>query len=127
MFFFLLSLHAEHALLPTLLIFTQNLHPPLSPCQNPHTRKHHHSAIPLPQVRYPIEDSLGDAISLGKISHLQAECVALAASAHLRRLPGRRGARAGFLCGDGTGVGKGREIASLILDQMARGKRRHVW
>ena len=64
-------------MLPTLLIFTQNLHPPLSPCQNPHTRKHHHSAIPLPQVRYPIEDSLGDAISLGKISHLQAECVAV--------------------------------------------------
>lgn len=67
---------------------------------------------------------------MGKISHLQAECVALAASKHLTRLPGGRhggGARAGFLCGDGTGVGKGREIAALILDQMARGKRRHVW
>lgn len=74
-----------------------------------------------------MNESLGDAISLGKISHLQAEAVALAASKHLNHLPGRKGARAGFLCGDGTGVGKGREIAALILDQMARGKRRHVW
>ena len=105
--------------------------------QNTHTQKKKTcSAIPLPPVRYPLEDTLGEAISLGKISHLQAECVALAASKHLTRLPGaagRRGggggvgARAGFLCGDGTGVGKGREIAALILDQMARGKRRHVW
>ncbi len=89
------------------------------------------SAIPLPQVRYPIEDSLGEFISLGKISHAQAEGVALCASKHLQRLPPRRddepGDRAGFMCGDGTGVGKGREISALILDQMARGRKRHVW
>ena len=109
-------------------LFTQHPTPGAPPPFHTHkTHTHLHSAIPLPPVRYPIEESLGDVISLGKISHLQAECVALAASAHLQRLPGRNGARRGFLCGDGTGVGKGREIAALILDQMARGKRRHVW
>lgn len=97
----------------------------------PRTTKNSTSAIPLPRVDYPLEDSLGDSIVLGKVSHLQAECVKLAASAQLQHLPGpadgTRGPRRGFLCGDGTGVGKGREIASLILDSMARGRKRHIW
>ena len=36
-----------------------------------------------------------------------------------------RGGR--FLLGDGTGVGKGRTIAALILDAWHRGERRHLW
>ena len=29
--------------------------------------------------------------------------------------------------GDGTGVGKGREIASLVLDNICQGRRRSIW
>ena len=36
-----------------------------------------------------------------------------------------RGGR--FLLGDGTGVGKGRTIAALILDAWHLGERRHLW
>ena len=34
---------------------------------------------------------------------------------------------AGFFIGDGAGVGKGRQIAGIILDNYARGRRRHIW
>lgn len=34
---------------------------------------------------------------------------------------------AGFFIGDGAGVGKGRQIAGIILDSYARGRRRAVW
>lgn len=36
-------------------------------------------------------------------------------------------AGAGFFIGDGAGVGKGRQIAGIILDNYARGRRRAVW
>jgi len=35
--------------------------------------------------------------------------------------------RKGFFIGDGTGVGKGREIAGIILDNWNRGRRRALW
>ena len=35
--------------------------------------------------------------------------------------------RRGFMIGDNTGVGKGREAAGVILDQWARGRRRVLW
>lgn len=34
---------------------------------------------------------------------------------------------AGFFIGDGAGVGKGRQIAGIILDNFARGRRKHIW
>ena len=60
----------------------------------------------------------------GLLSSPQLEAVALAAR-RFRQASG--GARSGFLLGDGTGCGKGRCIAALILDQWNQGKRRHVW
>src|SRR3546814_13090486 len=33
----------------------------------------------------------------------------------------------GYLLGDGTGAGKGRQVASVILDRWVRGERRHIW
>ena len=36
-------------------------------------------------------------------------------------------AGAGFFIGDGAGVGKGRQIAGIMLDNYARGRRRHLW
>lgn len=35
--------------------------------------------------------------------------------------------RTGFFLGDGTGAGKGRQVAAIILDQWLRGRRKHVW
>src|SRR3546814_17546601 len=35
--------------------------------------------------------------------------------------------RTGFFLGDGTGAGKGRQVAGIILDQWLRGNRRHLW
>merc|ERR1719377_342045 len=61
----------------------------------------------------------------GSLSSPQLESICLASRRFRRTLPG--GARCGFLLGDGTGCGKGRCIAALILDQWNRGARRHVW
>lgn len=36
-------------------------------------------------------------------------------------------AGAGFFLGDGAGVGKGRQIAGIIMDNYARGRRRAIW
>jgi hypothetical protein len=35
--------------------------------------------------------------------------------------------RQGYFLGDGTGAGKGRQVAGIIMDQWSRGRRRHVW
>ena len=35
--------------------------------------------------------------------------------------------RKGWMLGDGTGCGKGRQVAALILDQWLRGRRRALW
>ena len=61
----------------------------------------------------------------GKLSKLQLEGVAYACQKHCELLPD--GARAGFMIGDGAGVGKGRQIAGIILDNYSRGRRRHLW
>lgn len=37
------------------------------------------------------------------------------------------GATAGFFLGDGAGVGKGRQIAALILEQQRTGGKRALW
>jgi hypothetical protein len=39
----------------------------------------------------------------------------------------RRPYRRGFFIGDGTGVGKGREIGGIILDNLRQGRKKHVW
>lgn len=44
---------------------------------------------------------------------------------HNRMLP--TGERAGFFIGDGAGVGKGRTVAGLILENWRCGRKRHVW
>jgi hypothetical protein len=84
------------------------------------------AAVALPPTDFPIRDSIpAQVISDGKLSRLQLEAVLYACAAHQTRLADGR--RAGFFCGDGAGVGKGRTIAATILDSMARGRPTHLW
>ena len=56
----------------------------------------------------------------GKLSKLQLEGVSYACQKHCELLPD--GSRAGFMIGDGAGVGKGRQISGIILDNYSRGQ-----
>ena len=59
--------------------------------------------------------SLPDAAtSSGVLSRIQLEAVVYALQQNEKMLPS--GARAGFFIGDGTGVGKGRELAAIVWD-----------
>jgi hypothetical protein len=85
----------------------------------------------------------GGVIERGLLSAAQAETLIYTANAHARDLPGLfepedkgctlipsaegRAYRAGYFLGDGTGAGKGRQVASVILDRWVRGERRHIW
>ena len=59
------------------------------------------------------------------LSNLQLEGILYASQKHLTFH--KNGERAGFFLGDGTGVGKGRQMAAIILDNLARGRNKHVW
>ena len=61
----------------------------------------------------------------GQLSWAQYEAVQLAGARHAQILPG--GERRGFFIGDGTGLGKGREIGGIIIDNRNRGVRRALW
>ncbi len=101
-------------------------------------------APPAPTYRPRLPPALRDE---GRISDAQTETVIYAGEAHAAHLPGRfrLGAapheaalvpddaetgvafRRGFFLGDGTGCGKGRQIAAVIADNMSQGRVRAVW
>lgn len=84
------------------------------------------AAIDLPAATYPLWDALPrELIESGQLSALQLEGVLYACQRHCEILPS--GERAGFFIGDGAGVGKGRQLAGILLDNLARGRRKHVW
>lgn len=60
-----------------------------------------------------------------RLSLAQLEAVVYAGQAHARLLP--NGERQGFFIGDGTGVGKGREIAGIMWDNLRSGRGKAVW
>lgn len=64
-------------------------------------------------------------IQEGLLSIAQLEALVYAGQAHSDLLP--NGSRKGFFIGDGTGVGKGREISGIILDNMMQGRNKAVW
>lgn len=95
---------------------------------------------PRPSYRPQLPSHIVD----GKIlSDAQLETLIYAGDTFERDLPGRflpveeglsltpddagQSYRTGFFLADGTGAGKGRQVASIILDQWLRGRRRHVW
>jgi len=88
----------------------------------------------------------GRLIEEGHLSEAQLETIIMANDAHARDLPGRftidddqtklqrtdddpdaKAYRLGYFLGDGTGCGKGRECAGLILAGWLAGRRKAVW
>jgi predicted RNA methylase len=94
--------------------------------------------LPVPAYKPLLHDR-----AVRALSEAQMETIIHAGEAHERDLTGRfvanlagdrlienRGGQAyrtGFFIADGTGVGKGREAAGVILDQWNRGNRRALW
>lgn len=88
-----------------------------------------------------------DVVRNGLLSDAQLECTVYAGEAHTRMLTGHWNVddtldrvtaassdnpnavqfRRGFFIGDGTGVGKGREVSSIILDNWIKGRTKAVW
>ncbi|MQB07148.1 methylase [Agrobacterium tumefaciens] len=86
-------------------------------------------------------------VTSGDLSEAQLESVIYAGEAHTGYLAGHwsvdasfdnlkaakledEGAvrfRRGWFLGDGTGAGKGRQVAGVILDNWLKGRRRHLW
>jgi len=101
-------------------------------------------APPAPSYRPVLPEGLWAA---GRLSEAQAETVVHAGEAHAGLLPGAwlpgeaahdlrlapaeaEGAfrlRRGMFLGDGTGAGKGRQIAAVVADNMAQGRVRALW
>ncbi|KAK6620595.1 hypothetical protein RUM43_010887 [Polyplax serrata] len=66
-----------------------------------------------------------DCILSGALSALQLEAITYASQQHDHVLPD--GKRAGFLIGDGAGVGKGRTIAGIIFENYLKGRKKAIW
>lgn len=81
------------------------------------------ASVPLPNLKYCTK-ALDECVAKGVLSDLQVEGVLHACQRHTAL---NCGVRAGFFLGDGAGVGKGRQIAGMILDNAARGRMKHVW
>ncbi len=66
-----------------------------------------------------------EIVTEGRLSEIQLERLIYAGQRHNLRLA--TGARSGYFVGDGTGVGKGRVLAGIILDNWLQGRRRALW
>lgn len=83
------------------------------------------AAVSPPDPAY-IPNLPKEVIEKGLLSDAQLETVVYAGQAHSQML--RDGeTRRGFFLGDGTGVGKGRQISGVILDNMRQGRKKAVW
>ncbi|XP_023173345.2 protein strawberry notch isoform X2 [Drosophila hydei] len=82
------------------------------------------SSVELPDITYEL--ALPEKLkNSDRLSALQLEAVTYACQAHEQLLPS--GQRAGFLLGDGAGVGKGRTVAAIIFENYLRGRKRALW
>lgn len=103
------------------------------------------ASIPAPVCSYrPLLPK--ELVDRGLLSDIQLETVIRAGEAHQKYLekwikeeangkmihypydePGADRERQGLLLGDGTGIGKGRQIAAVILDNWLHGRTKAVW
>lgn len=82
------------------------------------------SSVPPPDITYTLsipEDTIKD----GLLSALQLEAITYACQQHEVILQNSQ--RAGFLIGDGAGVGKGRTVAGIILENNLKGRKKALW
>lgn len=82
------------------------------------------SAIDPPPVTYKPHISQG-IVENGVVSDVQLEAISYAGQSHSQVLP--NGTTRGFFLGDGTGIGKGRTIAGMMLDNYNQGRKKAVW
>ena len=82
------------------------------------------AAVKAPDVSY-VPSLPRSLVEDGQISDAQIEQIILAGAAHQQVLPD--GKRRGYFIGDGTGVGKAREIVGIMYDNMRQGRKRHIW
>ncbi|XP_028258833.1 strawberry notch homolog 2b isoform X2 [Parambassis ranga] len=82
------------------------------------------SSVPPPDITYTL--SIPEStISSGMLSALQLEAIIYACQQHEVILQNKQ--RAGFLIGDGAGVGKGRTVAGIILENYLKGRKKALW
>lgn len=97
-------------------------------------------AMPEPQYAPRLPKRI---VSRGILSAAQLEAVVYAGQAHSRHIPGfyelsedgcdlmpreeGEAYRYGFFLADGTGVGKGRTVAGIIMDNLCQGRRKALW
>lgn len=82
------------------------------------------ASVDPPNVKYR-PNLPANAIDTGKYSNVQLESIVYAGQAHSVILPS--GERQGYFIGDGTGVGKGREIVGIIQDNWNQGRKKAIW
>jgi hypothetical protein len=82
------------------------------------------ASVSPPNITYrphlPVE-----IVTEGRLSQIQLERVIYAGQRHEQRLA--TGARSAYYVGDGTGFGKGRVLAGIIIDNWFQGRRRTIW
>uniref|UniRef100_A0A8B9RBD5 Protein strawberry notch homolog 2 n=1 Tax=Astyanax mexicanus TaxID=7994 RepID=A0A8B9RBD5_ASTMX len=82
------------------------------------------SSVPPPDITYTLsipENIINDRL----LSALQLEAIIYACQQHEVILQNNQ--RAGFLIGDGAGVGKGRTVAGIILENYLKGRKKALW
>ncbi|WP_185962203.1 strawberry notch-like NTP hydrolase domain-containing protein [Palleronia caenipelagi] len=104
-------------------------------------------AAVMPPLPHVVPSLPGGLVGNGALSGAQLETIIMAEDAHARTLPGSftvaedwtgaepagEGAdgavryRQGFFLGDGTGAGKGRQAAGVILSNWLAGRQRAIW
>uniref|UniRef100_A0A5K3FI44 Helicase_C_4 domain-containing protein n=2 Tax=Mesocestoides corti TaxID=53468 RepID=A0A5K3FI44_MESCO len=82
------------------------------------------SSVSPPDIHYNLHLPY-EVIDSGRLSALQLEAVVYASQRHQCILP--NGQRAGFLIGDGAGVGKGRTIAGIIYENYMQHRKKAIW
>ncbi|CDS43053.1 protein strawberry notch 1 [Echinococcus multilocularis] len=82
------------------------------------------SSVSPPDIHYNLRLPR-EVIDSGRLSALQLEAVVYASQRHECILP--NGQRAGFLIGDGAGVGKGRTIAAIIYENYMQHRKKAIW
>lgn len=82
------------------------------------------AAVEPPDVTYTpsLPENL---VTGGKLSDAQLENIVYAGQAHSQMLQNK--SRKGYFIGDGTGVGKGRQLSGIIMDNFLQGRDRAIW